>query len=101
MTKASSSGDKLLRNPATGIAGCCERDASGQAAAAEPAIPLMKSRRLKSAPKIKTGIVAIQMGILEGGLRCPFWVKADIRSVKRHFRFTPEQTFSRGVGNVR
>src|SRR6516165_3700253 len=34
----------LLGNPMTGIAGCCARTASGDAAA-DPAIPAMKSRR--------------------------------------------------------
>src|SRR5262249_41703697 len=37
--------DPLRRNPTTGFVACCARAASGHAAAA-PAIPLMKSRRL-------------------------------------------------------
>src|SRR5262249_32406947 len=44
------SGVWLSRNSITGIAGCCTRAASGHAAAA-PAIPLMKSRRLMQPPK--------------------------------------------------
>ena len=39
------SGDALLRNPITGIAGCCACAASGQAAAAPPS-SVMNSRRL-------------------------------------------------------
>ena len=42
-------GDELLRNPITGIGGCCARAASGHAAA-PPATPLMKSRRLMQPP---------------------------------------------------
>jgi hypothetical protein len=38
---------KVRRNPITGIAGCCARAASGQAAAALPS-SVMNSRRLKS-----------------------------------------------------
>jgi hypothetical protein len=38
------SGDVALRNPITGIAGCCARAASGQAAA--PPSRVMKARRL-------------------------------------------------------
>jgi len=41
---AESSGVVLLRNATTGIGDCCARAASGHAAA-DPAIPLMKSRR--------------------------------------------------------
>jgi hypothetical protein len=40
---ANTSGDALLRNPTTGIAGCCARAASGHAAA--PPSSVMKSRR--------------------------------------------------------
>ena len=46
------SGDALLRNPITGIAGCCARAASGHAAAAPPR-RLMNSRRRISAPKLR------------------------------------------------
>ena len=38
------SGDPALRNPITGIAGCCARAASGHAAA--PPSSVMNSRRL-------------------------------------------------------
>ena len=38
-------GDRVLRNPITGIAGCCARAASGHAAAAPPK-SVMNSRRL-------------------------------------------------------
>ena len=41
------SGDWLLRNPITGIAGCCARAASGHAAAAPPS-SVMNSRRSHS-----------------------------------------------------
>jgi hypothetical protein len=42
-------GDRLLRNPITGIGCCCARAASGYAAT-EPAITLMTSLRLMRAP---------------------------------------------------
>jgi hypothetical protein len=38
-------GARLLRNPMTGIAGCCARTASGHAVAAPPS-NVMNSRRL-------------------------------------------------------
>ena len=41
-------GDRVLRNPITGIAGCCARAASGHAAAVP--ISVMNSRRLIAAP---------------------------------------------------
>src|SRR5262245_23623652 len=41
---ANDSADALLRNPITGIAGCCARAASGHVAAAPPSRP-MNSRR--------------------------------------------------------
>src|SRR5262245_55694644 len=41
------SSDVLLRNPITGIVGCCARAASGHAAAAPPS-SVMNSRRLMS-----------------------------------------------------
>jgi hypothetical protein len=50
MTKVSSSGDKLLRKPATGIGGCCARAASGHVAAAPPR-RVMKARRCMSTLK--------------------------------------------------
>ena len=45
--RAALSGDALLRNPITGIAGCCARAASGHAAAAPPS-SVMNSRRSHS-----------------------------------------------------
>jgi len=44
-------GDLLLRNPTTGIAGCCARAASGHAAA--PPSSVMNSRRLMSPPALR------------------------------------------------
>ena len=44
------SGDWLLRNPITGIAGCCARAASGHAAAAPPS-SVMNSRRFIRSPR--------------------------------------------------
>src|SRR5262249_20461952 len=41
----------LLRNPITGIAGCCAHAASGQAAAAPPS-SVMNSRRFKPKPPV-------------------------------------------------
>jgi hypothetical protein len=38
MGRAIGLGDKLLRNPITGIASCCARAASGHAAAAPPSV---------------------------------------------------------------
>ena len=46
---ADSLGERLLRNPITGIAGCCARAASGHAAAAPPS-SVMNSRRLMLSP---------------------------------------------------
>ena len=45
-------GDSLLKNPITGIEVCCQHAANG--AAAELAIPLMKSRRRIAAPRLRT-----------------------------------------------
>ena len=44
------SGDAALRNPITGIAGCCARAASGHAAAAPPS-SVMNSRRFIRSPR--------------------------------------------------
>ena len=44
------SGDVALRNPITGIAGCCARAASGHAAAAPPS-SVMNSRRFIRSPR--------------------------------------------------
>ena len=44
------SGDLGLRNPITGIAGCCARAASGHAAAAPPS-SVMNSRRFIRSPR--------------------------------------------------
>ena len=46
----SRSGDRLLRKPITGIAGCCARAASGHAAAAPPS-SVMNSRRFIRSPR--------------------------------------------------
>jgi hypothetical protein len=43
-------GEAALRNPITGIAGCCAPAASGHAAA--PPISVMNSRRFMSDPKV-------------------------------------------------
>jgi hypothetical protein len=47
-----SSGDLALRNPITGIAGCCARAPNGHVAAA-PLRSVMNSRRRISAPKLR------------------------------------------------
>src|SRR6202048_5006816 len=47
-----SSGDRALRNPITGIAGCCARAPNGHVAAA-PLRSVMNSRRRISAPKLR------------------------------------------------
>jgi hypothetical protein len=39
-----------LRNPITGIVGCCARTASGQTVVVEPTITLMNSRRFMADP---------------------------------------------------
>jgi hypothetical protein len=44
------SGEPLLRNPITGIAGCCARAASGKTADAPPS-SVMNSRRLIQSPR--------------------------------------------------
>jgi hypothetical protein len=48
-TRAESSADRELKKPITGIAGCCARAASGQAAAL--ATSVMSSRRLMCSPQ--------------------------------------------------
>jgi hypothetical protein len=53
MRCAIGSGEPLLRNPITGIAGCYARAASGNTAA-DPAIPVMKSRRRIAFPGLGT-----------------------------------------------
>jgi hypothetical protein len=45
-----------LRNPTTGIAGCCARAASGHAAAAPPS-SVMNSRRLIHPPAINQAAI--------------------------------------------
>jgi len=47
---AESSAERLLRNPITGIAGCCARAATGDAMAAPPSTA-MNSRRLIRSPR--------------------------------------------------
>jgi hypothetical protein len=61
--------DAVSRYPITGIAGCCARAASGQAAA-EPTIPLMQSRRRIAFPKAGTTptIKELQQGFTTGGM---------------------------------
>ena len=56
--------DVLRMKPITGIAGCCARAASGQAAATLPIRPI-NSRRLMSAPKASQGIVAVQTRLVK------------------------------------
>src|SRR6266436_49215 len=53
--------DALLRNPITGVAGCCARAASGHAATAPPS-SVMNSRRLNGAKSIR-GANGIRVGI--------------------------------------
>jgi len=53
---AHSAADPLLRNPITGIVGCCARTASGHAAAA-PARSVMKSRRLMWVTELGTSLL--------------------------------------------
>ena len=49
-SRTDSSSDRPLKNPITGIAGCCARAASGQAAAAPPS-SVMNSRRFIRSPR--------------------------------------------------
>src|SRR5262249_43517890 len=72
------SSDVLLRNPITGIAGCCARAASGHTAA--PATSVMNSRRLIVAPRGQnharhrlTAVRVLERG--EGDVNCDqlFW----------------------------
>src|SRR5579872_1065787 len=54
---AASSGERLLRNPTTGMADCCPRATAGHAAAAPPRAA-MKSRRLMVVSCDRSDIVA-------------------------------------------
>ena len=56
------SGDVGLRNPTTGIAGCCARAASGQDAAAPPR-SVMKSRRLIRSPRRRARAASAESSI--------------------------------------
>src|SRR5262245_57515022 len=60
--ESDSSGDLLLRNPTTGVGRCCARTANGHDAT-DPAIPVMKSRRL---------IVSPASGL------CQFWLSTRV-----------------------
>src|SRR5262249_55760329 len=85
-----SSGERALINPITGIADCCARTETGQAAVAPPS-NLMNSRRLIASPRGSCrGIVTIQTRLVKGWPNVRFGSKADICSAQRHVRFTPE-----------
>jgi hypothetical protein len=53
------SADALLRNPTTGIAGCCALAASGHATAAPP-MSVMNSRRFIRSPRWRGRIAPIR-----------------------------------------
>ena len=81
--------DVLRRNAITGIADCCARAASGQAAA-EAVIALMKSRRrTRPSPERLKDDASFQSLSDQGG-DVRFGSKADMCSAKSHVRFTPK-----------
>src|SRR6516225_6033877 len=108
---AKSSRDLALRKPTTGIAGCCARAKSGQATA-EPAIPLMKSRRRIACPKAQDHAdfqKGLQQGFTTGGIgsdrqfcvattirtECPLWVKSRHSAVSERCPLYPrKRTFT-------
>jgi len=57
-------GERLLRKPITGIAGCWARAARGQVTA-EPTTTLMKSRRLIAHPRLRTTPI-FKVGLQQG-----------------------------------
>ena len=59
---ARSTGAELLRNPITGIAGCCARAASGHVAAALPSVTINSRRRMWIAMRPSQGGHARAMG---------------------------------------
>src|SRR5262249_26018193 len=97
--------DLKLRKPITGVAACCARTASGQAAA-DPAITLMKSRRRIAFTKAGTtpNRTRLQQGFPTGGMgsdrhfawqqpsgsNVRFGSEADISHRPMNVRFTPE-----------
>jgi hypothetical protein len=54
----------LLRNPTTGIVGCCARAASGHAAAAPPK-SVMNSRRFNWSKSIRTPLARAELQDIE------------------------------------
>ena len=53
---------------------CCARAKSGQVAAAEPAMTLMKSRRLIAPPRFGRGMLTACAHAVKARPRCPLWV---------------------------
>src|SRR5262245_5956369 len=95
-------GDRVLRNPTTGIAGCCARAANGHATAA-PASRAMNSRRLIASPKAQDNAPywpkLAQLETRMGGVSSTLVVEclamsalplADICSAKGHVRCNPK-----------
>src|SRR5262245_31402307 len=98
-----------LRNPITGIVGCCARATSGQATA--PPSKLTKLRRLICLPGLRTRHRSGSDLHGERPRRCPLWVKsrhvqvqeamsalppkADMCGATRDVRFGPEAKDSR------
>jgi hypothetical protein len=100
-----SSCDLPLRNPITGIAGCCARAAMGHAAA-DPATAVMKSRRRITFPGCKATSGSSQRAINQefapgemgnGSVcaaeslsrECPSWVKGDGQAKRRQASAAP------------
>jgi hypothetical protein len=85
------SGDALFKNPITGIAGCCAREASGHVAA--PPSNEMKVRRLTDAPQaglayhVEGG--SVHHGESESSMSA-LGSKADIHRTIAEVRFNPE-----------
>ena len=89
-----------LKKPMTGIAGCCARAASGQAAA-EPTIPLMKLRRRIAFPKAQDHAnYAITAGICDtrNGVQ---WSVCTAAILSRHVRFGSWADIVAAIANVR
>jgi hypothetical protein len=82
------SGDPLPRNPITGIAGCCARAASGNAAIV-PVISKMNSRRFIANPAPDTLNPSVsKFSVQVQVVRCPEMGSfPDLRGCNRDVRF--------------
>src|SRR5262249_41692888 len=105
MKFARSAGDPPCKKPTTGVAGCCARAASDQAMA-DPAIPLMRSRRriaFLQGPGLRR-LSLTRTRLQQGFATDEMWFRgqfAQQQSQAAHVRFGSKADIRRRLNNVR